>query len=179
MTLGDRIVVMKDGLIQQCGTPLEVYDTPANRFVAGFVGTPPMNFVAGTLQREGAAVTFSSEAMSLQLTEDLAGKLSDHVDREVVLGVRPEGMSLSPEGRFAAEANVIHGDLQVVEPLGEKMDLHLQVGQTPMVARVDARRDVQAPGQIDLYVDMRKVHCFEPGDVGDNLTIRGEAVVSG
>jgi multiple sugar transport system ATP-binding protein len=180
MTLGDRIVVMKDGEIQHCGTPLEVYDTPANRFVAGFVGTPPMNFLDGTLRADDDKLLFQAEGFRLELTPDIAEKLRDHQGRQVVLGVRPEGMSLQSQGRFAGSSNSIGTDVQVVEPLGEKMDLHLLTqGGTPMVARVDARRDVEAGQHLQLHLDMSKVHCFEPGQAGENLTIRPEAAVSG
>jgi multiple sugar transport system ATP-binding protein len=179
MTLGERIVVMKDGEIQHCGTPLEVYDTPANRFVAGFVGTPPMNFLDGRLRRQDKALTFVSDALGLVLTEDIAAKLAYKTDQAVVLGIRPEGMSLHDQGRFAGTGNTLQCQVQVVEPLGEKMDLHLTLkDQTPMVGRVDAQRDVQAGQHVTLHVDMSKVHCFETGPLGQNLTIRDEAAVS-
>jgi multiple sugar transport system ATP-binding protein len=170
MTLGDRIVVMKDGLIHQCGAPLEVYDTPANRFVAGFVGTPPMNFFDGKLAIEGPAVFFDEGTFRLRLNEQQAAKLVRRAGQTVVLGVRPEAMSLAAGGRFAGQDNAMPVQVVVLEPLGEKMDIYASTRNHPhIVARVDARRDVQAGQELKLYLDMQKVHVFEPGEAGANL----------
>ncbi len=179
MTLGDRIVVMKYGVIHQCGTPLEVYDTPSNRFVAGFVGTPPMNFFDGKLTSRNGGIWFDEGSFQVQLTPDLAGHVEDWVGKDICFGVRPEGMALTGEGRFGGENNAIPAKVTVVEPLGEKMDVYLATENHPhIVARVDARRDVEAGQEQTLYVDMKKVHCFAPEEDGENLTIRPEAVVS-
>ncbi len=109
MTLGDRIVVMKDGLIQQCGTPLEVYSRPARRFVGGFVGTPPMNFLNGRLSARDGRVFFDIDGCGLALTEEHARNLAQWVGKEAVLGVRPEAVDrvlaalrAHPQGRRAA-----------------------------------------------------------------------------
>jgi len=174
MTLGDRIVVMKDAVVHQCGAPLEVYDAPANRFVAGFVGTPPMNFLHGRLAGDNGAVWFDEGTARIRLRSEQAGRLTAWVGREVVFGARPEAVSLAGEGRFAGEGNVLSVQVAVVEPLGEKMDLY---AATPrhghVVARVDARRDIQPGQSVALHLDMRKVHVFDPGDAGANLLRRG------
>ena len=172
MTLGDRIVVMKDGLVQQCGAPLEVYGRPRNRFVAGFVGTPPMNFFDGKLASADGGICFDEGTAQLRLPAPQASVLGGWVGREVVLGVRPEAMGLSSEGRFAGEGNVLGVQLGVVEPLGEKMDLFASTERHGhIVARVDARADL-APGMaVELRLDMRKVHVFEPGEEGSNLSL--------
>jgi multiple sugar transport system ATP-binding protein len=170
MTLGDRIVVMKDGLVHQCGAPLEVYDTPANRFVAGFVGTPPMNFFDGTLAAEGHAVFFDEGTFRLRLSDQQAAKLLRRAGQKVVLGVRPEAMALAAGGRFAGQDNVMPVQVVVLEPLGEKMDIYASTRNHPhIVARVDARRDVQSGHELKLYLDMQKIHVFEPGETGANL----------
>ena len=170
MTLGDRIVVMKDGVVQQCGAPLEVYDTPTNRFVAGFVGTPPMNFFTGQIIQHAGAVYFDEGTVRICLTEQQAVKLAGQVGQDVALGVRPEAMALAPEGRFAGTDNALPVQVSVVEPLGEKMDLY--AGTTRhghIVARVDARRDIGTGSELSLYLDMEKIHVFEPGETGANL----------
>jgi len=170
MTLGDRIVVMKDGLVQQCGAPLEVYDSPANRFVAGFVGTPPMNFFDGQLAQDGDRMVFDEGTVRIHLTAEQSGKLSGRVDRPAVLGVRPEAMSLVPEGRFAGTGNVLPVQIGVIEPLGEKMDIYAATPKHPhIVARVDARRDIEAGQNVELHLDMHKAHIFEPGETGATL----------
>jgi len=170
MTLGDRIVVMKDGLVHQCGSPLEVYNCPRNRFVAGFVGTPPMNFLTGTLAADNGNLCFDEGGVRIRLVGRQAEALAGRAGQEVVLGVRPEAMSLSGEGRFAGSQNVLPVQVAVVEPLGEKMDLFASSPRHPhVVARIDARTDVQAGQPLQLHLDMRKTHVFEPGPAGKNL----------
>jgi multiple sugar transport system ATP-binding protein len=171
MTLGDRVVVMKDGLVQQCGGPLEVYDRPTNRFVAGFVGTPPMNFLEGKLAARDGQVVFDEGSAALRLAPEHASMLGDWVGRDVVLGVRPESLATAPEGRFSGGENALPVSVSVVEPLGQNMDLHVATPQHPyLVARVQAQRDLEAGQNIELYVDMAKTHVFEPGEDGRNLT---------
>jgi multiple sugar transport system ATP-binding protein len=178
MTLGDRIVVMKDGYIQQCGSPLEIYTRPANQFVAGFIGTPPMNFMSGSLEASvasasggpsaGSAINFVAGGVKLRLLPDKASRLGQWIGKDVVLGLRPEAMSLEPAGRFAGADNSIAVTLGVIEPLGEKMDLFATVGDRQIVARVDAQENLQ-PGQpVTLHIDARKIHVFDPG-AGKNL----------
>ena len=170
MTLGDRIVVMKEGVIQQCGAPLEVYDTPANRFVAGFVGTPPMNFFEGQLVQQDEGIFFDEGGVRMRLTVEHAEKLAGQVGKNVVLGVRPEAMALTSDGRFAGTHNVLPVQIGVVEPLGEKMDVYASTAKhTHIVARVDARRDVEPGQDHELHLDMNKVHVFAPGQDGANL----------
>jgi multiple sugar transport system ATP-binding protein len=172
MTLGDRIVVMRDGVIHQCGDPLNVYNRPVNRFVAGFVGTPPMNFLNGRLVGQDGSVFFDEGAARLRLCPRHAAKLGAWVGREVVLGVRPEGISTRCEGRFAGQDNSLPIQIVVVEPLGEKMDLYTSTPKHPhIVARVDAQQDLQAGQQIPLYLDVSKVHVFQPADAGENLSL--------
>ncbi len=171
MTLGDRIVVMKDGLIQQCGAPLEVYDEPSNRFVAGFVGTPPMNFLDGQLVGEGETIYFDGSDFRITIPADVKPLVSQRLGEPVVLGLRPEAMALHGEGRFAGQQNTIPAKVNVVEPLGEKMDIYASTPRFPhLVARVDAQRDLGAGDEVQLHLDLRKVHIFEPGETGLNLT---------
>ena len=170
MTLGDRIVVMKDGLIQQCGTPLEVYNNPTNKFVAGFVGTPPMNFLSGRLVSDGKGVLFDEGTTGLRLLDEHASALSGWVGKDVILGIRPEAMSLEAEGRFAGRDNILPASVKVVEPLGEKMDLFTGTGRHDhIVARVDASSSVKSQQKIDLHMDMQRVRVFEPTEDGANL----------
>jgi multiple sugar transport system ATP-binding protein len=175
MTLGDRIVVMKDAIVQQVGSPLEVYDSPANRFVASFVGTPPMNFLTGRLVARDGAVYFDEGSAQLRLSDAQSVRLSPHAGKDVVLGVRPEAVGICPEGRFAGKDNGINVQVQVVEPLGEKMDLYASTPKHPhIVARVDADRNLQAGGAAVLFVDIRKVHVFACDAAGVNLSLSPE-----
>ena len=176
MPLGDRIVVIDDGLVQQCGGPLEVYDQPANRFVAGFVGTPPMNFMDGRLVSADGGLYFDDREVRLRLPDDRAEALRGRAGQDAVMGVRPEAMGLQAEGRFAGTGNVLRVEAIVVEPPGEKMDVCAATERHPhLVARVDAQRGIAVGSRIELHLDMRKVHVFEPGERGGNLAAPGES----
>ena len=172
MTLGDRIVVMKDGVVHQCGAPLEVYSRPVNRFVAGFVGTPPMNFLNGRLVGRNGGVYLDEGSTQIRLSDSMSANLGAWVGKDVVLGVRPEGISTRAENRFAGTDNVLPIQIVVVEPLGEKMDLYTATPKHPhIVARIDAQPELEAGQQIRLHLDMSKVHVFQPGDAGANLSL--------
>jgi len=169
MTLGERIVVMHNGVVQQDGAPLEVYNRPRNRFVGAFVGTPPMNFIEGILQRSGAGLDFveghapSPESARVAVPEGRRRALEPLVERPLVLGVRPQHLREHAAGGTPS----IGLEVRVVEPLGDSMDL---TGTTRrgsrVVARVTARADA-APGEVvTLAVDMSRAHFFEPGEFG-------------
>ena len=172
MTLGDRVVVMSDGEIQQAAPPLTVYQTPANRFVAAFVGTPPMNFFEGRIERSGSDVSFLGQGITLPLSEWFQ-KAADHaVDSNVVLGIRPEGLYLHPDN--PADPNMSFDvRIGVTEPLGSNMDAFCYTrDEHRIVARVAAEPiEVDTPGK--LYVDPKKMHLFEVGDYGKRLTPEG------
>jgi len=171
MTLGDRIVVMKDGRVHQCDAPLEAYHKPVNRFVAGFIGMPPMNFFNGRLLAQDNRVYFDEGTARIRLLPEQAERLRGWVGREVVLGVRPEAMHIRAEGRFRGEENLLTVQVNVVEPLGEKMDLYASTARHPVIVRVDAQAGLESVPRIPLHLDMRKVHVFEPGDLGVNLIL--------
>lgn len=172
MTLGDRVVVMKDGVVQQASAPLTIYDYPANRFVAGFVGTPPMNFLSGRVTAENGHLYFCKGTARLRLPKRLHRCLAGREGTPMVLGVRPEGLSDQPEGRFAGDENSLAGTVQVTEFLGDKMDVFAQTPDNDrLVCRVDARRPLQDGVRVSLYVNMDQVHLFEPGDEGVNVSL--------
>jgi len=183
MTLGDRIVVMKDGVIQQCAPPLEVYDRPVNRFVAGFVGTPPMNFIQGKIVREGDALWFVFGVQRVCLPPFIYSGASGYVGREMVLGVRPEGLlpgvpGQVGAGKFAWERNSFDAKVNVMEPLGDRVDLFLSTdGHEHVICRADSHEfgKLAAGGIIRVLVDLGRVHLFEPGDNGVNITLTRES----
>ncbi|HEY2903996.1 MAG TPA: sn-glycerol-3-phosphate ABC transporter ATP-binding protein UgpC [Polyangia bacterium] len=175
MTLGDRVVVMKDGLIQQCGAPLEVYQRPINRFVAGFVGTPAMNFFTGTVASDGGRLWFDEGAGRLAIPAWATDALGDRVGQEVVLGARPQTISDAPFGGGAAGnghagngvANVLPMKVEVVEPLGDKMDVYLSTKtHRHVIARVEASRPLAPDQTIAAHFDLERLHFFEPNDTG-------------
>ena len=202
MTLGDRIVCMRDGRIQQADTPLETYHRPANRFVAGFIGMPPMNFfdgvisvrsgrlyfTEGTLGKAGVVgdsgnggvssqLTLPEGGFTIQLPERLRDRLSGAVGRHVVLGVRPEDLSMTPRSDESAEITV---QLKVVETLGREMDVYMGTNlKDGVVARIEAptigsRLDFEVDVQAKVYLDLRKIHVFEPGPTGKNMSLAQE-----
>jgi multiple sugar transport system ATP-binding protein len=180
MTLGDRLVIMKKGVVQQCGAPLEIYNRPANRFVAEFVGTPPMNVLDGRIESDSGAVFFAGDVGRLKLPPEFADALAPHVGRAVVLGVRPEHLRLDgaaarfegtdQAGRQEGQVASIKACVTVVEPLGDSINVHLTApGGNPMVARVSPTVTV-SPGQnVNLNVDLSHAHLFSAGDVGERL----------
>lgn len=171
MTLGSRIVVMKDGIIQQVGTPLEVYNKPVNQFVAGFVGTPPMNFFTGKLVKEGDSIFFDEGTCKITLPESMSQKVADYIDQEVIFGVRPEGMSLNAD-RFEENGNVLPVKVIVTEPLGEKMDIFAKTEKhSHIVARVDADDTIKPDQSINVYLNMAKSHIFTADENGKNIMI--------
>ncbi len=168
MTLGDRIVVMSNGEIQQAGPPLDVYRRPANRFVAAFIGTPPMNFLDGSVE-SGDAPVFVAAASGLKLPVSRAAGVRGQTGRPVVLGLRPQAMSLPEAGRQPS-ANTWKVRVGVVEPLGDAMDLSCELpGGGRIVARVPARELVRPGTDILLDVDVEQAHYFEPGEFGKAL----------
>ena len=172
MTLGDRVVVMKDGITQQCDRPLEVYRRPTNRFVGGFVGSPPMNFFDGGLTEEGGALWFDEGTARIRLPDPAAKALADRSGDMMVLGVRPEAIGTEPTGRFAGPDNLIRFTINVVEPLGDKMDLYLSTPRHDhVVARIDADRAMEPDMEHQFYIDLNRIHLFEPGDTGPRAGI--------
>lgn len=168
MTLGDRIVVMSGGEIQQAGPPLEVYRRPANRFVASFIGTPPMNFISGKLIDNGGTLAFKEDAAAnpstIPLSGQLASTLRPHLNRPVVLGLRPQGLSESPA------AASLELTVNVVEPLGDTVDLTCSTDSgITLVARIAARRLIKPGDRIRFGLDFDHLHFFEPGDLGKSL----------
>ncbi len=176
MTLGDRVVVMKDGEIQQVAPPLRIYDFPANRFVAGFLGTPAMNFVGGRLEGEGERLEIVLDETRIRLPEAMARRVAEYAGREVTLGVRPEDMGPEATGKFAGEGNVMPGVVRVVEPLGDEQIVHLSgpTGAT-LVGKMDSHVRVDVDQEIDVNLAMKRVHLFDD-ETGANISLEPEHV---
>jgi multiple sugar transport system ATP-binding protein len=164
MTLGDRVCVMCDGLKRQCAPPLEIYRNPADKFVASFLGMPPMNFLEGELERADGQIWFNSCEARLRLEGVDEAWLAGEGRRQIVAGIRPESLQLN-EG--PADENSIQATVQVVEPLGSQMDVYLALSSGKrLIARVPAGS--LAEGKvIAARVNPGDVHLFEPPSAGD------------
>jgi multiple sugar transport system ATP-binding protein len=166
MTLGDRVVVMKDGVIQQCGAPLEVYHRPTNRFVAGFVGTPPMNFFEGVVTEGDGRLWFDEGTGRISVPEWSKAALGARVGSRVVMGARPQAISDGPSGANE-NGSTLPMKVRVVEPLGDKMDVYLSTAKhAHVVARIDAHRALVPNQTIAAHFDRERLHFFEGGEQG-------------
>lgn len=161
MTLGDRVVIMKDGRIQQAGTPLEVYGRPANKFVAGFIGAPSMNFIPVTLRETDGHLFAMAPSVCLRLAAAHQGALRAWRDKLVILGVRPEHLALgapTPDRHLAALVDV-------TEQLGSEIVLEANLGVLSLtVSRVDPAAILNSGDLVHLRVDASQLHFFDPSD---------------
>ena len=158
MTLGDRIVVLADGHIQQIGRPIDIYRAPANRFVAGFIGTPRMNFVEGRVQREGGRLVFVSNGARIGLPPNRSAPPGEA--EPTTLGVRPEDLVLDSEG---PADNTLTGRVVLVERLGGTTHVHFDVGSHRLMAAV-TRDSVPDVGEdITVHIRAERVHLFDAG----------------
>jgi multiple sugar transport system ATP-binding protein len=151
MTMGHRIAVMNGGRLQQVGTPLEVYDRPANLFVASFIGTPPMNFVPAVVRDAGATVAASGFSLPLPIAVGRDGM-------KIVLGLRPENLR---EATGPGEGTRILGTVEFVEPLGHEVIVHVRAGDDLLLAKLDPHRAPEVGNAIDLAVELAALHLFD------------------
>ncbi len=160
MTMGDRIVVMKDGFVQQIDKPLRLYDHPLNKFVAGFIGSPAMNFVAGNLTNTGGALAFTADdgAFTLPLLSNFAARVEAHAGRRVDLGLRPEHFSLHAREGLTAPVEV---ELDVIEPMGNEIILYGHAGPHNLVARIPPEQVPEAGQRVTLHADLGRLHLFD------------------
>ncbi len=161
MTMSDRIVVMNKAVIQQVADPLTIYDHPANRFVASFIGSPPMNFLRGTIIRVGEQLHFNEGMFRLPIVEEMVARLSAYEEKPVLFGIRPEDIYDKLFVTDAPTDSVVTGNVEVVEPLGAEVYLHLRAGQHALIARVGPHDRPEVNQEIDLVFDMGKTHFFD------------------
>ncbi len=168
MTLGDRIACMNEGIFQQIGTPEEVYDKPVNKFVAGFIGSPAMNFLEGKLDGD----KFVTPAFSLNLPESMAVKVVKNATNpsEIILGVRPEDIEDREFALNPSTANTVSVEVMVRENYGSDIFLAVSVDSIEFNARVNTGTKARIGDQIELAFDMSRVHIFD-GKSEKNLTI--------
>ena len=168
MTMGTRIVVMKDGFIQQVDTPINLYEKPVNKFVAGFMGSPAMNFLVGSVKDS----MIQSNSFSVKPDDELLRKIKKHDGKKVYFGIRPEDLGIRGLTEIPEENNIIKATVEVVEPLGAETQIIASVdGDQNLVARVDPHARVEAGDQIELLADREKMQAF---GLEDEMNIRFE-----
>lgn len=164
MTMGDRIAVMKGGVLQQCASPLHIYQHPANMFVAGFIGTPSMNFLNATVEKAAdSTYRINCGGFSVAPPQGQSEKLEAYIGKPVVFGIRPTDIfdkNLTNSVQ-STEANTVRTQVDVSEPMGDVVILYLTVGQHQIVASIDADTKAEYGKQLDAVFDLEKSHLFD------------------
>jgi len=160
MTMASRIVVMKDGYIQQVGAPKDIYDNPNNIFVGGFIGTPPMNFIPGKIEKG----SFVGDGINVKLPDAKAKYVKENGfdGKEIVLGIRPENIHDDNVVKETYKDSMVKLYVDVAELLGAETNIHAKIGEVELVAKVNARTDIHIGDVIEVAFDMNKVHFFDP-----------------
>ncbi len=164
MTLGDRIAVMKDGVIQQLAAPLELYNRPVNKFVAGFLGTPPMNFIQGRIEESGGKILFNEGSAKVEMPAWVRQAMTAVSSREVLLGVRPEDITIS------ASPGPVRAKVSVVEPLGDEMIVYVATDYHDLICKAPSHQKVTVDEVVGLTFDVAKAHLFDP-ETGRNISL--------
>lgn len=162
MTMGDRIVVMKDGIIQQVDTPQNLYNSPCNKFVAGFIGSPSMNFVNCEVKKNGENLYLNFAGHDIKVAAAQAtSDLKNYVGKEVIVGVRPEDIHSEESFISIAKDATFQSTVEISEMLGAEINLYIKAGENSMIARIPARTDIKVGDKITLALDANKLHIFD------------------
>ena len=163
MTLGTRIVVLKDGVIQQVDTPQNLYNKPQNLFVAGFIGSPQMNFIDATIVKTDDGVCANFGKYNIKLTENKAKAVIDggYVGKEVIIGIRPEDVHDEDIFLATSKDSIVEATVEVTELLGAEVNLFLSVDGQPLTARVNSRSTAKIDDVIQVALDVNKLHIFD------------------
>jgi len=158
MTMGERIAVMSEARLQQVGSPQELYDHPDNRFVAGFIGSPSMNFLDVDVTGSGDAIVLKGNGVEIPLPERYKDSIKGHEGKKLIAGVRPEHLDVEQDG----PAGTLSGSADVVEYLGNEELIHLTVGDVDVVALIGSEHRVKPGDDLQLKVALEKVHLIDP-----------------
>ena len=162
MTMGTRIVVMRDGVVQQVDTPDGIYNRPANQFVATFVGTPAMNLVPGELSQAGGGLSFHAYGQQVGLPDWLKGSVSSLSGRKLTLGIRPEDVHLSPEFVESHRDLQLKATVRVIEPMGHENMVYLALGDETVIARASNDWNANLGDTVTCAMDPSRLHAFDP-----------------
>jgi multiple sugar transport system ATP-binding protein len=171
LTLGHRVAVMKDGVIQQIGVPMDVYERPANLFVAGFIGSPPMNFLEGTASGHGDTLVFQAQIaaavapqypLTLKLDSVSAHRLRDYVGKPIILGLRPEHVTCATPPLGPPKEDTLVAVVELIQPVGSETYLHLAVPGCSLIARVPATGPFNVGQRVPLALNASQARFFDP-----------------
>jgi len=172
MTMGDRIAVMKEGVIQQVDEPMNLYHRPASMFVAGFIGSPSMNFFQGGIVRNGTGAFFQEQGATgdrngsdfmVRLEDEMASRLADYAGKKIVLGLRPENIAAVPHPGDTPPERTVAAVVELIEPMGPETYLHAASGSHSFTTRIHSGRRVEVHQKMSLVFDMASAHFFDPG----------------
>lgn len=162
MTLGQRVAVILNGELQQVENPLTVYEKPDNRFVAGFIGSPPMNFVKGTIGKKGETYTFECESFKIDVPKEVDHLLEEYVGKEVTFGIRPEHIWDVPSSDWIKEKIILESVVDFREIIGSETFLYVHVGKVPLTSRVGGLCDATSGSKFQIAMRLSKLHFFDP-----------------
>jgi multiple sugar transport system ATP-binding protein len=162
MTMADRMFIMNEGFLQQAGAPLEVYKKPNNKFVAGFIGSPAMNFIDSKIVKENGDYFIDAESFKVKAPQAFYSKIADYAGKEVIFGLRPEDLYDKQFFSNAAPSNTIKTKVDVIEPLGAEIFIYLTCGKYSMVGKMDTRTQIEVEQDMEVAIDMEKTHIFDP-----------------
>ena len=161
MTMGTRIAVMNDGILQQLDSPQVLYDTPANLFVAGFIGSPSMNFLDAQLVERDGKVTVDCRDFVLELPEDKASIYRQYLGKEVIFGIRPEDAHDPEYAPPGIKRALVQAKVDVTELLGNEVIVHLVTGHTQFVGTFDPRTSARVGNTMQIALNMDRMHIFD------------------
>ncbi|MBI2264974.1 MAG: sn-glycerol-3-phosphate ABC transporter ATP-binding protein UgpC [Armatimonadetes bacterium] len=161
MTLGDRIVLMHNGIIQQVDTPLHMYEHPENQYVAGFIGSPSMNFVPAAVVKVDSQIFVEGKGFRLLVPPERQSALESYCGREMMLGIRPEHIYDRMFAQGAIPGNTLRAAVDVMEPMGAEIYLYLSIGDNSLIARVAPHTQTQVGQDMEVVIDMYNVHAFD------------------
>jgi multiple sugar transport system ATP-binding protein len=166
MTMGDRIVVMKDGVIQQVDTPYNLYNHPKNIFVAGFIGSPQMNFMTGTIIRRNDDLIIQLNHKWIYIPDSKSKYLDNYVDKKIQIGIRPNDIHKAND---PSEKNTFTASTDVVEMMGDELNVHFEFNECRMIGKFPVTADTKAGGMVCFKIDASKIHLFDI-DTGQSIT---------
>lgn len=161
MTMGDRIAVMKDGYIQQIADPITLYDNPRNKFVAGFIGTPPMNFIDCKVKDAGGILYLDEGTFKLRIPQERSSLLQAYINTEVTLGIRPEDIFNKIYFPDRTTENVVEAVTEVVEPMGSEIYLYLNTGKNTFIVKTLSHDRTKVGQSVEVVFNMEKCHIFD------------------